>query len=224
MVPAMQLDGLKWDQSGLLTVVVQDELNGDVRMVAHANAAAVQATLESGFATFYSRSRKQLWRKGESSGNTLRVAQVWADCDGDALVYLAQAAGPSCHTERETCFFRRARGASFEEDPKHHAQSVLPQLWSELQLRRAASEGKSYTKSLLEAGVAKIGAKLEEESGELAHALRSESDERVVSEAADVMYHLLVGLLARGLDPSEVSRELARRFGTSGLDEKASRG
>jgi phosphoribosyl-ATP pyrophosphohydrolase/phosphoribosyl-AMP cyclohydrolase len=223
MFGAMQLDGLKWDRDGLVAVVVQDHLSGEIRMLAHANAAAIQATLESGFATFWSRSRQQLWRKGETSGHTLRVSEVWADCDGDALVYLAQSAGPSCHTDRETCFFERSGANGFEADPQHHAQSVLPRLWSELQLRRVAAAGKSYTKTLLDAGVTQIGAKLEEESGELAQALRSESDDRVVSEAADVMYHLLVGLLARGLSPDDVSRELARRFGTSGLTEKAAR-
>jgi phosphoribosyl-AMP cyclohydrolase / phosphoribosyl-ATP pyrophosphohydrolase len=220
----MQLDGLKWDRDGLVTVVVQDELSGEIRMLAHADAAALRATLETGDAHFFSRSRQQPWRKGETSGHTLRVSQVWADCDGDALVYLAQSAGPSCHTERETCFFRRAAQQEFAEDLKHHAQSVLPRLWSELQTRRQAEGGSSYTKQLLGAGVSTIGAKLEEEAGELAQALRSESDARVVSEAADVMYHLLVGLLARGVTPDDVASELARRFGTSGIAEKASRG
>ena len=223
MFGSMQLDGLKWDQNGLVTAVVQDRLSGEIRMLAHANEAALRATLESGFATFWSRSRQQLWRKGETSGHTLRVSEVWIDCDGDALIYLAESAGPSCHTERETCFFTRAASEGVESDPQHHAQSVLPRLWSELQLRRAAKSGRSYTKTLLDAGVEVIGAKVEEEAEELARALRSESDERVVSEAADVMYHLFVGLLARGVSPDEVARELSRRFGTSGLAEKASR-
>jgi phosphoribosyl-ATP pyrophosphohydrolase/phosphoribosyl-AMP cyclohydrolase len=224
MVGAMQLQELKWDRDGLVSVVVQDAFSGDIRMLAHADLAAVRATVDTGFAHFFSRSRQQLWRKGETSGHTLRVAEIWADCDGDALVYLADSAGPSCHTQRETCFFSRIEASSqVIVDPERHAQSALPRLWSELRARRAVESGASYTKTLLEAGVIKIGAKIEEEAGELAAALKSETDSRVISEAADVMYHLLVGLLARGVSPDDVERELARRFGTSGLVEKASR-
>jgi phosphoribosyl-AMP cyclohydrolase / phosphoribosyl-ATP pyrophosphohydrolase len=220
----MELEGLKFDRDGLVTVVVQDALTGEIRMLAHANQEAVQSTLDSGFAHFFSRSRQQQWRKGESSGHQLRVHQVWVDCDGDALIYLASAEGPSCHTLRETCFFTRATGQlSLTTDPKRHAQSVLPQLWQELTERRDSTATKSYTRSLLDAGVAQIGAKVEEEAGELARALQSESDARVVSEAADVMYHVLVGLLARGVSLRDVEAELAKRSGISGLVEKASR-
>jgi phosphoribosyl-ATP pyrophosphohydrolase/phosphoribosyl-AMP cyclohydrolase len=224
MVRAMQLDELKWDRDGLVSVIVQDALSGEIRMLAHANAAAIRTTLETGFAHFYSRSRQQLWRKGETSGHTLRVREVWADCDGDALVYLALPDGPTCHTERETCFFQRAEGTGgFRTDERHHAQSALPHLWQELTARRSATEGTSYTKTLLDAGEIKIGAKLEEEAGELARALTTESDARVAAEAADLMYHMLVGLLSRGLSLRDVEAELARRFGTSGLTEKAGR-
>src|ERR1700753_4000306 len=174
MVRAMQLDELKWDRDGLVAVVVQDALTGEIRMLAHANSAAIRATLESGFATFYSRSRQQLWRKGETSGHTLRVSEVWSDCDGDALIYLAQADGPSCHTDRETCFFQRASAnGEFHEDVARHAQSALPHLWSELDARRHASEDHSYTRRLLAAGAVKIGAKIEEEANELARALEA---------------------------------------------------
>jgi phosphoribosyl-ATP pyrophosphohydrolase/phosphoribosyl-AMP cyclohydrolase len=220
----MQLEALKWDRDGLVTVVVQDALSGEIRMVAHANREAVQSTLESGYAHFYSRSRQQQWRKGETSGHQLEVRQVWVDCDGDALVYLAIPEGPSCHTLRETCFFTQAVGQiSLSEDPKHHAQSALPQLWQELLERRDSTASKSYTRSLLDAGIEKICGKVEEEAHELTQALRSEENARVVSEAADVMYHVLVGLLARGLSLRDVEAELARRSGVSGLVEKASR-
>ena len=220
----MQLEALKWDRDGLVTVVVQDALSGEVRMVAHANREAVQSTLQTGFAHFFSRSRQQQWRKGESSGHFLRVQEVWADCDADALIYLALADGPSCHTLRDTCFFSRATTPSeFSEESRQHAQSLLPRLWSELLERRDTPAAKSYTRVLLDAGVQKIGAKVEEEANELARALRDETDSRVVSEAADVLYHVLVGLLARGLSLRDVEAELARRSGISGLVEKASR-
>lgn len=220
----MQLENLKWDAAGLVTVVVQDVSSGEIRMLAHANLEALRATFDTGFAHFYSRSRQGLWCKGESSGNRLRVSQVWVDCDADALVYLAEAEGPSCHTERETCFFTRALGpAQIEADPKRHAAAALPALWQELVERRESTATKSYTRSLLDAGAVKISAKITEEADELGRALQGESDERVVSEAADVLYHVLVGLLSRGVSLRDVERELSRRSGVSGLVEKASR-
>lgn len=220
----MRLEELKWDRDGLVTVVVQDAWTGEVRMLAHANREAIDATFQTGYAHFFSRSRQSLWCKGQSSGHRLKVQSVWVDCDGDALVYLADAEGPSCHTLRETCFFTRLEEPSARViEPHKHAQSALPALWQELRARRDASAHKSYTRSLLDAGCAKIGAKVEEEAAELSQALQSETDARVISEAADVMYHLLVGLLARGLTPTDVSKELARRSGVSGLDEKAAR-
>src|SRR5262245_14861785 len=184
----MQLSELKWDAAGLVTVVVQDQETGELRMLAHANADAVRATLDTGYAHFFSRSRGKLWRKGEESGNGLRVSEVWVDCDGDALVYLARPEGPSCHTGRQTCFFRRLEAdGEIRDDQARHAQSVLPRLWSELDSRRAANAGKSYTKSLLEAGVGKIGAKITEEAGELVKAIGEETPDRVTSEAGDLI-------------------------------------
>jgi phosphoribosyl-ATP pyrophosphohydrolase/phosphoribosyl-AMP cyclohydrolase len=103
----MELDALKWDAAGLLTVVVQDRLSGDVRMAAYADREALAATLRTGQAHFFSRSRGRLWRKGETSGHVLHVREVWVDCDGDALLYLADPEGPSCHTGAATCFSTR---------------------------------------------------------------------------------------------------------------------
>lgn len=220
----MGLDDLKWDGNGLVTVVVQDAWTGEIRMLAHANREAVAATFETGFAHFFSRSRQRLWCKGESSGHKLKVQTVWVDCDSDALIYLADADGPSCHTLRETCFFTRLEGpAAAKEEPTRHATSALPALWQELVSRRDASAEKSYTRSLLDAGPAKICGKIIEEADELSRAIQGEDDTRVVSEAADVMYHMLVGLLARGLSLRDVEKELARRSGVSGLAEKAAR-
>jgi phosphoribosyl-ATP pyrophosphohydrolase/phosphoribosyl-AMP cyclohydrolase len=219
----MQLDWLKRDAAGLVTVVVQDRHTGLVRMVAHADEAALQATLESGFGHFFSRSRQRMWKKGEESGNLLRVHEVWADCDADCLVYLVDPEGPSCHTGRETCFFRRVGSDGALSELSEQAAPTFSRLWSELEARRAATSDKSYTRSLLDKGASKIGEKLREEGDELARAIEGESDERVLSESGDVLYHLLVGLLFRKLSLRDVQAELARRFGTSGHDEKASR-
>lgn len=215
------LDELKWDAAGLVTVVAQDRHSGEVRMLAHADREAVAATLRTGFAHFFSRSRQRLWKKGESSGHVLRVCEVWADCDGDALLYLVEPSGPSCHTGASSCFFRRLDGRPSESD---RALPTLAALSGVLRRRAASDAATSYTKSLLDKGAAKIGAKLREEASELADALASESDERVASEAADLLYHAMVGLQLRGLSLEDVAKVLAARFGVSGHDEKAARG
>lgn len=220
----MGLDWLKRDAQGLVTVVAQDRHTGAIRMVAHANEEAVAATLETGCAHFFSRSRGKLWKKGEESGHVLHVHEVWADCDADCLVYLVDPDGPSCHTGRPTCFFRRVqRDGSLAEPGDTDASPTFVRLFQELEARRSASAEKSYTRSLLEKGAAKIAEKIREEGDELARAVEGESDERVVSESGDVVYHMLVGLLFRKLGLRDVQAELARRFGTSGLVEKASR-
>ena len=212
------IDSLKYDAHGLVTVVAQDAASGTIRMVAHATRQAVEATLATRKATFFSRSRQALWVKGESSGNTMHVREVWADCDADALVYLVDAAGPSCHTGEETCFFRHLPASA-----SGRAQSALPMLESELRARKENGGERSYTRRLLAGGAELIGAKVLEEADEFSSAIHDESDERVVSEAADVMYHLMVGLVSRGVSFDAVERELLTRFGTSGIDEKESR-
>jgi phosphoribosyl-ATP pyrophosphohydrolase/phosphoribosyl-AMP cyclohydrolase len=218
------LEWLKRDAAGLVTVVVQDRHTGLVRMVAHANDEAITATLDSGYAHFFSRSRGKLWKKGEESGNVLSVFEVWADCDADCLIYLVDPAGPSCHTGRDTCFFQRVSAdGALHDDKVHVASSTLPRLVHELEARRDTSADKSYTRSLLDKGATKIAAKIREEGDELARAVEGESDDRVVSESVDVIYHLLVGLLVRKLSLRDVQVEFARRFGTSGHDEKAAR-
>ena len=220
----MELSELRWDAAGLVTVAVQDRFSGELRMVAHANREAIERTLTSGLAHFYSRSRQALWCKGMTSGNTIAVSAIYADCDGDALIYLADPMGPSCHTGQRNCFFRPVTPSDRAPSvPQGLACPTLEALWDTLGARRDAGNGRSYTRRLLELGPTEIAAKVQEEADEYGAALRGESDERVLSEAADVMYHLLVGLLARGLTFRQVEAELAGRFGVSGIDEKASR-
>ncbi len=209
---------VKWDATGLLPAVVQDRLGGRVLMVAWMNREALAATLETRRATFFSRSRGRLWVKGETSGHHLDVHDVRLDCDGDTLLVLASPRGPACHTGTISCFFVDGEG---HEGPV--GSPMLEDLEAEIAARRASDAGRSYTRSLLDGGAEKIGAKLREEADELARAVASESDERVASEAADVVYHLLVGLALRGVAWSEVLAALARRRGTSGHAEKAAR-
>jgi phosphoribosyl-ATP pyrophosphohydrolase/phosphoribosyl-AMP cyclohydrolase len=211
---------MRYDDNGLLTAVVQDGLTGEVRMVAWMNAEALAATERSGNATFYSRSRQKLWMKGETSGNTLAVRRVVADCDLDTVLVDAEPAGPSCHTGEESCFFRAADSKGETVAP---AAPLLVRLERTIQARVASDAGKSYTRSLLDRGTGTIGDKVREEADELARALVEESDERVTSEAADVLFHVMVGLRARNVGFRSVLAELERRMGQSGIEEKRGR-
>jgi phosphoribosyl-ATP pyrophosphohydrolase/phosphoribosyl-AMP cyclohydrolase len=171
--------------------IVQDSATGRVLMLAWMNDEAERLTRETNEAWFWSRSREQLWRKGETSGHTLAVDELRDDCDGDAILLRVRPAGPACHTGSTTCF--------------------APELWrtiSELALERP--EG-SYTASLLDAGIGACARKVGEEAVELSVAALDEPDERVVEEAADLVYHLYVLLAARGLDISQVDEALRLR-------------
>jgi phosphoribosyl-ATP pyrophosphohydrolase/phosphoribosyl-AMP cyclohydrolase len=214
---------LKFDERGLIPAIAQDHLTGQVRMLAYMNQAALEQTLSSGKATFFSRSRNALWTKGETSGHVLSVVSVVADCDADTLLLSVLPVGPSCHTGRPACFFRRVSGAGELSDQASEAAPFLMELGEVLESRKASSAEKSYTKSLLMGGPDKIGAKLREEAGELADAIKNETDERVLSEASDLLYHAMVALTQRGLTLRQVIEVLAKRTHQSGHAEKASR-
>jgi phosphoribosyl-ATP pyrophosphohydrolase/phosphoribosyl-AMP cyclohydrolase len=219
---------LKFDEQGLVSVIVQDHLTGEIRMQAFANEEAVRRTLQTGRATFWSRSRNEVWEKGSTSGNAVNVHRVLVDCDADSLLYVSDPQGNSCHTGAPSCFFRTLDGPSGGtlseiQGSEGRAPTLLGALEATLEARKGSTGGASYTKSLYEGGAPVIGAKIREEGGELAHAIEAENDDRVVSEAADVVYHLLVGLRWRGIGFRRVLAELARRLGTSGHAEKAAR-
>jgi phosphoribosyl-ATP pyrophosphohydrolase/phosphoribosyl-AMP cyclohydrolase len=218
----LPVPGITFDSQGLVTAIAQDRATGEVRMVAWMNEAALDQTLATGLATFFSRSRGKLWVKGETSGHRLRVAEVVADCDADTLLLLVDPEGASCHTGRPTCFFRRVSAAGIGE-PTRVALPYLFELEETIAARAASTAEKSYTRSLLDGGAQKIGAKLTEEADELRRAIEAESDERVASEAADVLYHALVGLRFRGVPLRAVVEKLLARTAQSGHAEKAAR-
>ena len=192
---------LRYDERGLLPVVVQDVNTGAVLMLAYSNREAVELTLSTGQAHFWSRSRQSLWRKGETSGNFLEVTEVLEDCDGDALLVRARPAGPACHRGTRTCF---------EPNP---ARLELGWLATVLEERRSADPETSYTARLLQAGIERIAQKVGEEGVEVALAAVTQKRTGLVGEAADLLYHLLVLLQASGIGPDEVGAELLRRHG-----------
>ena len=170
--------------------IVQDARTGEVLTLAYMNEEAERRTRETGEIWFWSRSRQELWHKGETSGNKMRLRALRYDCDEDTLLALVEPAGPACHTGERTCFYRG------EMDPE--PAEALATLERTVAQRRSADPGDSYTAALL-AEPARIGAKVREEAEEVARAAAGESDERVAEEAADVLYHLTVLLAARGL-------------------------
>jgi phosphoribosyl-ATP pyrophosphohydrolase/phosphoribosyl-AMP cyclohydrolase len=214
----------QYDERGLVPCVVQDATSGTVLMVAWMNAESLQLTRDTGVVTFWSRSRQALWKKGETSGNTLALVELRIDCDRDTVLVRARPAGPACHTGATTCFFTRDDGTEDDGVPAAEGAQIIARLAQILASRRDSATGeKSYTRSLLDAGMPKILAKIAEESGELAAELPAGDDDKVVHETADLLFHVMVGLTARRIPIERVFAELARRFGTSGHVEKASR-
>ena len=184
-------------------------------MVAYADREALERTLSTGFAHYYSRSRKTLWRKGETSGHEQRVSEIRLDCDGDTVLFRVDQTGPACHEGTRTCFAKagpRGSGAAGRwvdgEDPGGH---VLTRLAATIAERASQRPAESYTVRLLDSGVAKVSQKVGEEAVELVVAANAEDDGRVAAESADLLYHLLVLLKARGVPLDAVLRELENR-------------
>jgi phosphoribosyl-ATP pyrophosphohydrolase/phosphoribosyl-AMP cyclohydrolase len=224
--PALFLENIRFDGDGLVPVIAQDQATGMVRMFAWANRAALEKTLATGYAHFWSRSRKALWQKGESSGHTLAVRGVRLDCDGDVVLYTVEPVGPSCHTGATSCFYRaRADDGTLltGDAPPDPPALIVARVADIIALRRRERPEKSYVVSLLDAGFPKIAAKITEEARELCEALPEGDAAHTAHEAADLLFHTLVGLEAAGIPIDAVFAELRRRFGTSGLTEKASR-
>lgn len=213
---------VRWNDQGLVCAIVQDGITGAVLMQAWMNAESLRITLETGLATFWSRSRQALWTKGETSANTLAVRELRLDCDGDCILIVADPAGPACHTGARDCFYRQAVDSAWVPvEPL--ATGEFGRLQGTIRERKAAGAGESYVASLFAAGREKILQKVGEESIETILAASAGDGKRVISEAADLMFHLLVALEEQNVSLDDVQAELARRSGLSGLAEKAAR-
>lgn len=202
----MNLTDLDWDKGGgLVPAIVQDAGNGAVLMLGYMNRAALAATQSSGRVTFWSRSKGRLWTKGESSGNFLKVIEIAADCDGDALLVSAEPSGPACHLGTPTCWGR--------DPPRSSAQPLafLGELEQVIAQRIATRPEGSYTAKLLAEGTRRIAQKVGEEGLELALAGIAQSDQEIIGEAADLLFHALLLLKVKGLSLSQVVVELETR-------------
>ncbi|HEX6043795.1 MAG TPA: bifunctional phosphoribosyl-AMP cyclohydrolase/phosphoribosyl-ATP diphosphatase HisIE [Pyrinomonadaceae bacterium] len=197
-----KFDELKFDEKGLIPAIVQDATTREVLTLAYMNRESLTRTLETHETWFWSRSRNELWHKGETSGNTQRVVDIAADCDKDAIVVLVEPAGPACHTGARSCF-----NLAEQED----LGRLLTQLYDLIETRERERPDGSYTTYLFEQGIDKILKKVGEESAETIIAAKNDDANPLVSEVSDLIYHLLVLLVARGVSLDQIREELERR-------------
>ncbi len=201
---------LNFNEEGLIPVIAQDYRTGEIRMLAWANKEAVKKTLETGYAHYYSRSRRELWKKGETSGELQRVREVRVDCDEDALIYvIEQEKNRACHTGERNCFFRNIEGEKIDKPLPFEA---LPRLQEIIRDRLERKPEGSYTVKLAEKGLDKVIQKFGEEAVETLIALKNKDKGEVLYETADMLYMLTLALTMEGIDVSEVMEELIKRM------------
>ncbi|MCS6881699.1 MAG: bifunctional phosphoribosyl-AMP cyclohydrolase/phosphoribosyl-ATP diphosphatase HisIE [Oscillochloridaceae bacterium] len=201
---------IHFDPQGLAPAIVQHARTGEVLMLGYMNADALEATRATGLVTFWSRSRQALWRKGETSGHVLRLVDLRVDCDADALLVLAEPAGPTCHTGERSCFHRDVAGTLTRRSAPPGA--VLGRLADGVRIRRNASPETSYTARLLQEGVDRIAKKVGEEAVEVVIAAKNASHAELTYELADLLYHIVVLLEDQGLSLEAIWQELERRM------------
>ncbi len=213
---------LKFDDQGLIPAVVQDWRDGTVLMLGYMNREALLKTVETNSVHFWSRSRTQLWEKGETSGHKLILKDLFVDCDGDTVLVKAEPVGPTCHTGERACFFTRL-DANGQPEAKKTADAwggILERLYQTIQERKKHPTSDSYTSSLLKGGLDKVLKKVVEEAGEVVLAAKGGKKGEIIHETADLLFHTLVALGYHDITPQEVYQELAGRFGKSGLRPK----
>ena len=209
----MNLDDVKFDERGLIPAIVQNAATREVLTLAYMNRESLAKTIDTQQTWFWSRSRGELWHKGETSGNTQKVVSLTLDCDADAIVVLVDPAGPACHTGATSCFETGSSATGIG--------SVLDQLYQLIESRERERPSNSYTTYLFDEGLDKILKKVGEESAETIIAAKNEDQGRVVSEVSDLMYHLLVLLVARGVSLEQISQELGQRRKAGNASERA---
>ena len=211
----MEANTLIFDKSGLIPAVIQDSQDHRVLMVGYMNKLALQKTIDSKQVWFFSRSRQELWLKGETSGNYMDVVDIKPDCDSDSLLIKVNPHGPACHTGEETCFFQESVTDDWSADTKtaDRLDLELSELANIIAQRNKELPDGSYTAELLRSGINKIGQKVIEEAGETALAAMAESDDNTKNEVADLLYHLLVLLEAKEISLKDIAEVLNSRRG-----------
>ncbi len=217
---------INWEKNPLIPAIAQDYKSKDILMLAYMNKEAFELTLNSGYAHYYSRSKQRIWKKGESSGHTQKIKDILIDCDGDTILLLVEQKGVACHTGKYSCFFRSIKDNISIKDIKeidtNRIYSIVDRLYHTILERKGDNSKRSWTKKLLN-NPQLLREKILEEAKELCDAIEFESDENVIHEAADLLYHSLVGLGKREISPDRIKQELEKRFGISGIEEKEKR-
>jgi phosphoribosyl-AMP cyclohydrolase / phosphoribosyl-ATP pyrophosphohydrolase len=202
----MSINDIRFDSNGLITTVVQDFSTKEVLMVAYMNQESLEQTIKTGQTWFFSRSRNELWHKGETSGNYQSVKGIRYDCDGDALLIEVEPLGPACHTGEKSCFYR-----NIVESESTLVHSVISRLFETVKERKANPKEGSYTQYLFNKGIDKILKKVGEETSEVIIAAKNNSKEELIYETADLVYHMTVLLVNQGIDIKDITDELKKR-------------
>jgi phosphoribosyl-ATP pyrophosphohydrolase/phosphoribosyl-AMP cyclohydrolase len=218
---------VNWDKNPLIPAVVQDSKTNRVLMLAYMNKEALELSIKTNTAHYFSRSKQRIWQKGESSGNIQKIDDILIDCDNDTiLLKVEQVNGIACHTGRESCFFTSLTLDKVIDDIKVDSSAiygVVDTLYHTILDRKNSDPKSSYTASLFHKGENSILKKVVEEAGEFSFAIKDNKSEEIIYECADLLYHTLVALAYRDISPDRVKQEIARRFGMSGIEEKNSR-
>ncbi len=223
----MSIEKIDWEKmQGLVPVVTQDASTKEVLMLAYMNKEALELSLSTNVAHYFSRSKQRIWKKGESSGHIQDIVEILLDCDDDTILLKVNQTGVACHTGRKSCFFTNIKSneiVSKVEVDTSAAYGVIDTLYHTIQEKKNTDPTKSYTAKLLQGEENSMLKKIVEEAGEFTFAIKDNDTQEIIYEAADITYHVLVALAGKNISPDRVKQELARRFGISGIEEKDSR-
>jgi phosphoribosyl-ATP pyrophosphohydrolase/phosphoribosyl-AMP cyclohydrolase len=203
-----------------------DAKTNEVLMLAYMNKEALELTIKTNYAHYFSRSKQRIWKKGESSNHLQEIVEILVDCDNDTLLLKVNQTGVACHTGRKSCFYTNLKTDKIISDVEINttaAYGVIDTLYHTICERKDEDVSKSYTAKLLKGNQNSMLKKIVEEAGEFTFAVKDDNEEEIIYEAADVAYHVLVALASKNINPDRVKQELARRFGISGIEEKNSR-
>jgi phosphoribosyl-ATP pyrophosphohydrolase/phosphoribosyl-AMP cyclohydrolase len=220
------IDKINWQKQELLPVIAQDSSTNEVLMLAYMDKEALELTLSTKEAHYFSRSKQRIWKKGESSGHTQKVEDILLDCDNDTLLIKVVQNGVACHTGRKSCFFTRLESDEVISEASVTSGSmynVIDVLYHIIEERKGTDPSTSYTAKLLSGKQNSMLKKIVEEAGELCFALKDDDREEIIYEMADLIYHSLVALASKDINPDLVMQELKRRFSISGIEEKNNR-
>ncbi|DAB30828.1 MAG TPA: bifunctional phosphoribosyl-AMP cyclohydrolase/phosphoribosyl-ATP pyrophosphatase [Sulfurimonas sp. UBA12504] len=220
------INKVDWEKSELLPVIVQDIKSNEVLMMAYMDKEALELSLSTKIAYYYSRSKKRIWKKGESSGHIQTIHSFNIDCDNDTLLIKVTQVGVACHTGRKSCFFTELKSGAINAEVEVNSEAmygVIDTLYHTIQERKNADTSNSWTAKLISKGENTILKKIVEEAGEFSFAYKDNDEAEMIYEAADLTYHMLVALAVKNISPDRIKQELSRRFNMSGIAEKNAR-